>query len=590
VTYSRRRVAWLIAAALAAGIADAVVVLSSDRHSSRGWFAALSLTIAWSFVGTGLFAWTRRPNSRIGPLMMAVGFAWFINPLQYADSSWLFLIGSVFGQIPFAILIHLILSFPDGRLHNRFERLVVGAGYFATTVLEIPVYLVFDTETSSHCDNCPANPILIHGSDLGLTIAVSVLNCVSLVVLALGVVLIRRRWRASTSAQRRALGPAIWAAGLAFIGTGVLLASIFIPGLEDNDPGVRAAMFIVALVIFLTVPFAFLVGFMRMKLSRADAVGPLVDRLAQQGDRQVSLREALAEALGDPSLEIAYWLPERGRYADAAGRAVELPGDDSGRAVTPIELEGRRIAVIVTDTELVEEGLLIRAVGGALALTMENERLTAELRARVEELRASRARIVKAGDEERQRLERDLHDGAQQRLVALSLNLKLAQASLDSDPDDARELLDDAVAELTEATAELRELARGIHPALLTERGLEPAVEALAARAPVPVELLSLPEERLAAPVESTAYFVVAESLTNVARYAQASHAEVEIKRGDGRLVVEIRDDGVGGADPARGSGLRGLADRVGAVDGRLSVHSPAGGGTRVHVEIPCER
>jgi signal transduction histidine kinase len=590
VTYSRRRVVWLIAAALAAGIADAVVVLSSDHHSSRGWVAALGLTISWSFIGTGLFAWTRRPDSRVGPLMMAVGFTWFLNPLQYADSSWLFLIGSVFGQVAFVVLIHLILSFPDGRLHNRFERLVVGAGYFATTVLEIPVYFFINTATSSRCDNCPANPILIHESDLGLTISVGIVNAVSVAVLVLAVVLMRRRWRASTSAQRRALGPVVWAAGLAFIGLAVLLVSIFIPGLEDNNPSVRAAMFVVALLIFMTVPFAFLVGFMRMKLSRAVAVGQLVDRLARQGDRQVSVREALAEALGDPSLEIAYWLPEGGRYADAAGRAFELPGADSNRVVTPIELEGRRIAVIVTATELVEEALLIRAVGGALALTMENERLTAELRARVEELRASRARIVQAGDDERRRLERDLHDGAQQRLVALALNLKLAQASLDSDPDDARELLDDAVAELTEATAELRELARGIHPAVLTERGLEPAVEALAARASVPVELLSLPEERLAAPVESTAYFVVAESLTNVARYAQASHAEVEIRRGDGRLVVEIRDDGVGGADPAHGSGLRGLADRVGAVDGRLFVHSPAGGGTRVHVEIPCER
>jgi signal transduction histidine kinase len=187
-------------------------------------------------------------------------------------------------------------------------------------------------------------------------------------------------------------------------------------------------------------------------------------------------------------------------------------------------------------------------------------------------------------------LERDLHDGAQQRLVALALNLKLARSSLESDPQGASELLDDAIAELTEATAELRELARGIHPAVLTDRGLEAAVTALASRAAVPVEVKSLPDERLAPPVEATAYFVVAEALTNVARYSQASHAEVEIKRENGSLVVEVRDDGVGGADPAQGSGLRGLADRVGAVDGRIAVQSPAGAGTTVHVEIPCEQ
>jgi signal transduction histidine kinase len=587
VTYSRRRVAWVIAAALASGIADAVIVRSADLHSGRGWHVAIGVTIAWLFIGTGLFAWSRRPDSRTGPLMMAVGFAWFLYPLDYSDSRWLFLIGSVFGSLSFAVLIHLILSFPDGRLHSRLERVVVGGGYLATTVLPIPAYLFFDTETSSRCDNCPANPILIHDSDLLLTIFVSILNAVGFVLLVLTIVLMRRRWKASTSAQRRALGPVLWAAGLAFIGLAVLLLSVFVPGLDEDHAGVRDAMFIVALLIIMTVPFGFLVGFMRAKLSRADAVGQLVDRLAQRRDPRLSLRDALAEALGDPSLEIAYWLPDRQRYADAAGRACEVPGDDSSRTVTSVERDGQRIAAVVTDADLVEEGELVRALGGALALTMENERLAAELRARVEELRASRARIVRAGDEERRRLERDLHDGAQQRLVALAINLKLVRTSLEKDPD-ARALLDDSIDELTEATAELRELARGIHPAVLTDRGLEAAITALAARTAVPVDLLALPQERLAAPVESTAYFVVAESLTNVSRYSRASHAEVEITRNDGRLVVEVRDDGIGGADPLRGSGLRGLADRVGAVDGRLAVESPDGGGTKVHVEIPC--
>jgi signal transduction histidine kinase len=230
----------------------------------------------------------------------------------------------------------------------------------------------------------------------------------------------------------------------------------------------------------------------------------------------------------------------------------------------------------------------VRAVGGAASLTLENERLAAELRARIEELRASRARIVSAADEERRRLERDLHDGAQQRLVALVLNLRLARNS--DDQAAVRELLDDAIEELTEATAELRELARGIHPAILTDRGLDAAVTALASRATVPVEIQRVPEERLDAPVESTAYFVVAEALTNVARYSQASHAEVEIGRANGTLVVEVRDDGVGGADPGRGSGLRGLADRVAAVDGQLVVTSEPGDGTTVHAEIPCGR
>jgi signal transduction histidine kinase len=349
-----------------------------------------------------------------------------------------------------------------------------------------------------------------------------------------------------------------------------------------------AVLQLLAFALLLSVPFAFLFGLLRGRLSRGDAVGELIEALGQSAYDQRSLRDMLAAALADPSLSLAYWIGARSRYVDASGALVELPKPGSGRVATPVEREGRRVAVIIHDEALAEDPGLVRAVGAAAALALENERLTAELRARVEDLRASRARIVQAGDEERRRLERDLHDGAQQRLVALALNLKLARSSLDSDPDGARELLDDSIGELTEATTELRELARGIHPAILTDRGLDAAVMALANRASLPVEFGELTQERLPAPVESTAYFVVAESLTNVARYSRASHATVEIRHDNGRIVVEVRDDGVGGADPARGSGLRGLADRVGAVDGRIAVESPPGAGTTVHVEIPC--
>jgi signal transduction histidine kinase len=400
----------------------------------------------------------------------------------------------------------------------------------------------------------------------------------------------RRRWKSSSRPQRRGLGPVIVAGAFTFVGYAILFAAQILTGQSAGEDGTATVMFVTALVIFGSVPFAFLTGIMRMRLERAEGVGQLVDWLATRRGQYDTLRDLLAEALYSPDLDVVFWLPERQAWVDSNGRPAKLPAEDSSKVRTPIDANGQPIAVIVTDAELVEERLLLQAVGPALALSMENERLAAELRARVEELRASRARIVRAGDEERRRLERDLHDGAQQRLVALALNLKLARASLESDPQSAVELIDDAIAELTEATAELRELARGIHPAILTDRGLEPAVSALAARAAVPVELVELPDERLSPAVEATAYFVVAESLTNVARYSQASHAEVEIKRDNGRLVVEVRDDGVGGADPQRGSGLRGLADRVGAVDGRITVDSPSGAGTTVRVEIPCER
>jgi PAS domain S-box-containing protein len=217
----------------------------------------------------------------------------------------------------------------------------------------------------------------------------------------------------------------------------------------------------------------------------------------------------------------------------------------------------------------------------------ELHRLNAELRARVEEVAASRARIVEAGDAARRRLERNLHDGAQQRLVALSLSLKLAQRALDGDPERARAALEAASGDLAAALDELRELARGLHPTALSDHGLAAAVQTLVARAPVPVDVVELPAERLPEPIEAASYYVIAEALTNVAKYARADAAVVRVAAARGAVQVEVSDDGVGGADPRAGSGLCGLADRVEALGGRLDVLSPAGQGTRLRAVIP---
>jgi signal transduction histidine kinase len=289
----------------------------------------------------------------------------------------------------------------------------------------------------------------------------------------------------------------------------------------------------------------------------------------------VSVRDALAEALGDPELSLAYWLPRPGRWVDADGHPFTPP---ESKAVTEIE----DVAAIVHDPALLEEPELVRTAGAAAGLALRNERLDAELRARYEELRASQARLVAAGDEARRRIERDLHDGAQQRLVSLALMLRMAARRHPDDPDLAR-----AGDELGEALQELRELARGIHPAVLTERGLAAALAGLAQRSNVPVTINAELEGRLEPAVETAAYFVVSEALTNVSKYADASAAEVSVRRVDGQVVIDIRDDGVGGADPASGSGLRGIADRVSALDGLLEVTSPPGEGTVVRAELP---
>jgi signal transduction histidine kinase len=341
------------------------------------------------------------------------------------------------------------------------------------------------------------------------------------------------------------------------------------------------------LLVFASVPWVFLISLVRSRVARAGAVSELLLRLGEAPGTG-SLRCRLSDALGDRSLQLVFWLEDKGRWVDSDGHVVELPAaGDSARAWTAVELEGRRVGAIVHDVTLCEDPELLGSVAAAAGLAMENERLQAQLRARVEELRASRARIVEAGTHERRRLERNLHDGAQQRLVALSLTLRLAQGKVHTDPEKADELLSAAQQELTLALGELRELARGIHPAVLSDRGLGAALEALAGRAPITVDLAELPGDRLPEPIEAAAYFVVAEALTNVVKYAHANQATVRVARCNGRAVVEVADDGIGGADPDRGSGLRGLADRVSALDGRMSLDSPAGAGTRLRAEIP---
>jgi signal transduction histidine kinase len=341
------------------------------------------------------------------------------------------------------------------------------------------------------------------------------------------------------------------------------------------------------LIVFASVPWVFLIGLARSRVARAGAVSELLLRLGEAPGTG-TLRCRLADALGDRSLQLVFWLDDKSRWVDSEGHTVEPPArDDPARAWTPVELESRRVGAIVHDRTLSDDPELLGSVAAAAGLAMENERLQAQLRARVEELRASRARIVEAGTQERRRLERNLHDGAQQRLVALSLTLRLAQAKLRKDPEKADQLLTGAHEELTLALGELRELARGIHPAVLSDRGLGAALEALAGRAPIEVELAELPRDRLPEPIEAAAYFMVAEALTNVVKYAHANQATVRVARLNGHAVVEVADNGIGGADPDRGSGLRGLADRVSALDGRMLLDSPAGSGTRLRAEIP---
>ena len=340
-----------------------------------------------------------------------------------------------------------------------------------------------------------------------------------------------------------------------------------------------------AQVVLVVWPVALLLGLLRGRLDRS-GVGRLVVDLGVGPALPAHLRSVVARALHDPSADIAYRVPGTDGYVDAAGRAVDVTPHD-GRAVTHLERDGEPVAVLLHDPVLTEEPDLVEAVAAGAGLAVENERLHAEVREQLAEVRASRTRLVEAADAARRRVERDLHDGAQQRLVAVGLALRLARSRLTSPPDELDALLVEAGEELSAALAELRELARGIYPALLTDAGLGPALASLAERAPVPVVLEGVPSQRNPEPVEQTCYFVVSEAVTNAAKHASASRVAVSVVPDGGDLRVEVADDGVGGAD-AEGSGLRGLADRVAALGGHLLVSSPARGGTRVTATLPC--
>jgi PAS domain S-box-containing protein len=940
---TRRRALALFAAALVAAAGSGWIIATSDHEEDTVATAILSVPVGLAFVTAGLVAAVRRPENRIGSLMTLVGFTWFLGALARSDVEILFAVGLLLGNLAFAFFAQLVLSYPTGRLKAGAGRMIVAAAFVLVTAGQLVVYLVRDPRAAD-CPNCPDNLLLVRDESNVADAVELVWRLVGLALVVATAVVLRRRWRAASPARRRVLAPVYATSGV----TLVAIAAFLVAQEAGGDMAQRVTWWLL-LVALLAVPLAFLYGLLRVRLARAD-----VPRLLLQTPDEPTPREAeiaIGEALGDPTLQLVFWLSEQDGYVDTGGKRVELPARGSGRAVTPIAYGERPIAALIHDPSLLEEQELVeavvatarlaiakdrsiqevraaearnrafldaipdlmfqiaadgtylgykaesdehllhkevvglkvsdrmpepvagmvmdaidRALGEQRLQTLEYElefrdavrsyeaRITAsgpdevlmivreiterirqqeelrmerdlvrtvvdtapallcavdadgrverinralarlsgiseeeargkkfwelfaaqgkaadlekrfrehvvtrrivrhetlwsaahgghavvswsanwypgegggdrflvtgaditerkryeedlerqrdflnalanntpsllvlveqdgvvpdrasnaaferllradpanmggqifweafvapedrdEVRERIlgvvaggesddwenewltsdgervlvawscvplprlderqlfliggmditerqrqeEELRRSRARIVQAGDDERRRLERNLHDGAQQRLVSLSLAMRLAQTKLRSDPEAAGALLDTAREELTQALEELRELARGLHPAVLTDRGLEPALVAVAARSPIPVDL-DIPSERMPGPVEAAAYYVVSEALTNVAKYAHVTSAAVTVGRANGRLVVEVRDNGIGGADPGSGTGLRGLADRVAALDGKLAVESAPGGGTRIRAEIP---
>jgi signal transduction histidine kinase len=565
------RSAAVAAIGLAAGVWLLFLVAGDETIGGLSPRNFLVVVAAWSFIASGLIASWRSSEARIGVLMTLTGFAVLAGPLlQYAPWSLPVTLGVWVSSAWLGLFVFFLVSFPQGRLRSRGDWLLMAPFVAALGPLMLLWFLFWDY------GGPPGNAFLIW-PDAGIADAI---DWTQRIVIAGGALVLTgelaRRWFFASASLRRSLTPILVG------GAATVLASVTVI-LDAIRGRSTEALDWVLLLTLIAVPLAVLADMLRARLAQS-AVGELVLELT--GDPAPSdLRDSLARALHDPSLRLAYWLPEFERYADQSGRPVEVrPG--AGRTATIVKRGGKPVAALLHDAALQNEPALLDAVVAAAGIALENGRLESDLRARVGELRRSRSRIVEVAQTERRRLERDLHDGAQQRLVTLSLQLGALGRELDTLPG-ARRLLEEAKHELDESLRELRELARGIHPALLTERGLGVALAGLVSRAPIPVELAIDLEARPPEAVELAAYYIVAESLTNVGKHAKASAARVEVTREDARLVVAVVDDGIGGASAEAGSGLRGLEDRVEALGGHLHVSSPHGDGTCLRAEIP---
>ncbi len=811
---------------------------SRPRSSSRAtttaepWLTAgFAIIAGLTFAGAGLVALWRRPENATGAWLAATGYLWFIAALTESNNSWVWTVGFILSNLAFVSFSALILAYPDGCLSRRDVSLIAVGGVAAIGGNTL-VALIYESP-ATQCDTCPPSAIAVADSETAADLVTLVGTIIVIGVLAAIAAILVGRWRRASTRSRRTLRPVFVTCGISVV---LLLLSVAADQMSSVAYSVTWVLFLFS---FALVPLSFVAGVVRSRFDRASAARMLVSL-----DDGIPLRDALAHALHDPSLEIVYWLDSRAGWVDDLGHEVDEPRPAETRSVTTIERGGRPIAALVHDPALADEPELVELIAAGAGLPLENVRLQADLRAQFRfletvantapsllvvidlegrivnqnqatvtasglereeqirgrhfwdvfvdegdrealqerfrdaapdfapgqyentftdargerrviewrsapvtdasgrvssivaggiditerkqrevqlqrerditdtlmqaipslvvvvdsngiivdsgvdetragvnnafrnvlgwtdhalvrqsvlafvdpadgqaaleaittaangeavpeqesrwlradgeglavawtatpiddvtgrsaslvllsgvdvternqherEIRASRSRIIEAGDDARRVLERNLHDGAQQRLVSLSLSLRLAESKVETDPAAAASIINASREELAAALDELRELARGIHPAVLTDRGLAAALETLMARTPFPVEL-EASQERLGPAVEAAAYYVVSEALTNIAKYARASSARVSVREAPGgSVIVTVVDDGIGGADPTAGTGLRGLSDRVSALDGTLTVISPAGEGTRIEATIP---
>ncbi|MEO7234496.1 MAG: sensor histidine kinase [Lapillicoccus sp.] len=556
--------------AVASGLG--LLLLSAQQNTGPwGWVAALAPMVGLVYIGTGLLAWTRRPRNRMGPLLCAGGLLWLLTSGATVDNPVFYAVGLLTQTLPIAFVVHALLAYPSGRLRGTASWVLTVGIYVTAAVLQAPLYL-FRTlgEGEPAVLWVTARPDIVDADRTVQAVA-------GLAILgSTGVVLVRRLMAADRQ-QRRVLLP-IYATGTFVV---IFVTSIY-EILRALGFGPQPVVDVIQISIIILVPVAFVTGVLLGGFARTGELDELAEWLGSAGARP-DVQRAVARVLGDPSVRLGYRFGEG--WVDADGVGMQLPTYGSSEGASFVELDRRPVGAIIYDAVLTPDPAPVEAAGRVVAIALDRQRLTAQLLASQEELRESRTRLVQAGDHERRRLAQDLHDRLQGRLILLAL--RVGNASPGDDLVEIRRGLDESI-------TELRWLVQGVMPALLLERGLTAAVEDLADRVPIRtvmdfgVDDQRLDKVRLPASVEGTAYAVVAEALTNAVKHSAASTITVSMQRDEATLLLQVADNGVGGARPVGGLGLRGMTDRIHALGGRLDIDSPPAGGTRVRVELPC--
>lgn len=570
---TERVAVWLAAAVvMILGLGTGWAASSSALPSAPSTAVIVAdIAAGWSFAIVGAALWTRHRSKRIGGLSIAVGLAIFLPDIRWFEASVPWTLGSMLNDVHLILLAWLVLAFPDGRL-DRSERLYVTSVSIYFVVLAVAGHLFQDPVPG--CADCPANFLLIRMDAELNDLIWGVGQIVNLIVVGVLVALIVRKRNRASPAARRALSPVIWA--LWPIGLALVLAFLE-PLVGFGESGALAVLMVerLALIAF---PAALAVGVVRSRLDQA-RVGDLALAL-EEAITSTELEQRIGEALGDPTARLVFWSERESGSIDTRGRPVEIASDRSQAVIRASD--GTELGAIVHDPAV--DATLAASVSAAATLAVRNESLRAELRNQLLEVERSRERITEAALDERRRIERDLHDGAQQGLLALGARLGTIRSRAD---DEIGPLLDEAIEDLKSTVDSLRDLARGVHPPILTDRGLAPAINTLAEHSAIAVEI-EVVSERFRPALEAAAYFLVAEALTNTVRHANATAINVKASRTNGWLNVEISDNGNGGADFDSGTGLQGLRDRVEALGGELQIDSPHGGGTTLTARLPC--